>query len=131
MNQQTEISIPQYASFRSTTNFSNPNSFIPHRWLQIPDPSSLQLLPFASSLSIPPPSPQDVHNLTAFNPFSIGPRNCIGKNLAYLEMRLILAKLIWNFNLVPVGKVGEWGDQKTYVLWEKEPLEVGLREVKR
>lgn len=34
---------------------------------------------------------------SAFTPFSIGPRGCIGKAVAYMELRLTLAKLIWSF----------------------------------
>lgn len=29
--------------------------------------------------------------------FGLGPRGCFGKRLAYLEMRMVLALLIWNF----------------------------------
>ena len=64
-------------------------------------------------------------------PFSFGPRNCIGKNLAYAELRLILARVIWNFDLaMPRGllqKDGDyWAKQRAYVLVEKEPLVVQL-----
>ncbi|KAF5021491.1 hypothetical protein F66182_6465 [Fusarium sp. NRRL 66182] len=36
---------------------------------------------------------------TAFAPFSAGPRGCVGKNLAYLEMSLVLAKILYNFEV--------------------------------
>jgi cytochrome P450 len=29
--------------------------------------------------------------------FGLGPRGCFGKRLAYLEMRMVLALLVWNF----------------------------------
>ncbi|MCJ1251728.1 hypothetical protein MMC30_008965 [Trapelia coarctata] len=136
----TNVSIPQFATYRSPINFSSPDAFLPHRWLKA-SPSS-HTKPFTP------------HNPTAFQPFSTGPRNCIGKNLAYLEMRLIIAKLVWNFEFLTedavegvgeggrmgdggkVGKVGreggkgrdrDWGDQRTFVLWEKEGVRVGLR----
>ena len=32
-------------------------------------------------------------------PFGLGVRSCFGKRLAYLELRLLLALLIWNFEL--------------------------------
>ncbi|KAH8897600.1 cytochrome P450, partial [Thozetella sp. PMI_491] len=68
--------------------------------------------------------------LDAMQPFSIGPRNCIGKNLAYAEMRLILAKIVFNFNLHLADDVGEWvAEQKIYTLWDKPPLGVHLTPV--
>ncbi|RYP91149.1 hypothetical protein DL770_002711 [Monosporascus sp. CRB-9-2] len=30
-------------------------------------------------------------------PFSLGPRGCFGRRLAYLEIRIVLALLVWNF----------------------------------
>ena len=37
----------------------------------------------------------------AFQPFSVGPRNCAGLNLAWAEIRFILAALVLNFKLDP------------------------------
>jgi len=56
---QTTIGISQWAMFRNPRNFAFPNSFRPERWLGDPR--------FAND------------HIEAFNPFSYGPRNCIGK----------------------------------------------------
>lgn len=36
---------------------------------------------------------------SGYCPFSIGPRGCPGKNLAYLEMSIIIAKMIYQFEI--------------------------------
>ena len=36
---------------------------------------------------------------SAFCAFSTGSRGCVGKNLAWLEMRIIMAKVIWTFEV--------------------------------
>ncbi|TRX96535.1 hypothetical protein FHL15_002807 [Xylaria flabelliformis] len=46
----------------------------------------------------------------AFVPFSIGSRACAGKSMAYLEISLVLAKIVWYFDFeVASGKLGEIG----------------------
>lgn len=104
----TVVSIPQWAAYQSPSNFQSPASFIPERWLTGPQKSF-------SSFS------RDRKD--AFNPFSLGPHNCPGQNLAYLEMRLILARIVWNFDMeIPKGaELPEWGKQNIYWFWEKEP----------
>ena len=64
-------------------------------------------------------------------PFSHGPRSCLGKGLAWTEMRIILSKLIWNYDIVWKGNEYDWKEQLTFVMWEKKPLMVGLMPVKR
>ncbi|KAI1106069.1 cytochrome P450 [Jackrogersella minutella] len=53
--------------------------------------------------------------LEAFASFSIGPRNCVGKPLAYLETSTVLAKKLWYFDFEiasgPLGSVGEGSDR--------------------
>lgn len=45
-----------------------------------------------------------VHNETAFVPFSYGPMNCVGKNLALLELRMVVCALVQRFRLsLPEG----------------------------
>lgn len=60
---QTRILIPQLASYHSPSNFTNPKSFVPERWL--PDE----------------PGYEEYKNdkREMCQPFSYGPRNCIGK----------------------------------------------------
>lgn len=115
----TFVSASGYSSNRSTLNFPNsPSTFDPSRWLLDSSTStgagSLKTSTLTSSSS-------------AFNPFSLGPRNCIGRNLAYLEMRLILTHLLWAFDFEADGELVDWAQQRSWVLWEKKPLMVRLK----
>ncbi|KAL0937245.1 trichothecene c-15 hydroxylase [Colletotrichum truncatum] len=103
----TIVSIPQWAMYHSAQNFTLPESFIPERWLGD--------LRFAND------------QREARKPFSFGPRNCIGMNLAYTEMRVILARIIWNFEMKLADDSRNWTEsQKAWVVWEKPALNVYL-----
>lgn len=107
------VGMSQYAAFRTSLNWSHRLEFIPERWLEQRDTL------FANDK-------RDV-----LQPFSYGPRNCIGRNLAYIEMRLILAKLLWNFDLELADGCQDWANQPIFTTWQKAPLMVNLRRVKR
>ncbi|KAH7055844.1 putative cytochrome P450 [Macrophomina phaseolina] len=109
----TVVGIHQLAQFRSPANFAEPDTFAPERFLEPDDPRWAR------------------DRRDALQPFSFGPRNCIGRNLAYAEMRLIMASILWHFDLeLAEGQEG-WPDQKIYLVWEKHPLMVRLKPVKR
>ncbi|KAF9637455.1 putative cytochrome p450 protein [Lasiodiplodia theobromae] len=109
----TAVGIHQYAQFHSPANFADPEVFAPERFLETGDPK------------------WENDRRDALQPFSFGPRNCIGRNLAYVEMRLILASILWNFDMELVSGQENWIDQKIYLVWEKHPLMVKLTPVKR
>lgn len=53
-------------------------------------------------------------------------------SLAYVEMRLILARLIWNFDMSLCDDSRDWiSKQRVFILWEKNPLNVYLTPVNR
>ncbi|KAK6836503.1 cytochrome P450 [Apiospora arundinis] len=105
--EDTVVDIWQYALYHNPNYISEPESFIPERWLG--------------------DERYKGDRLEAVQPFSLGPRNCIGKNLAYAEMRMILARIVWNFDLSIAPQSKNWPtDNKVYFLWEKPPLEVAL-----
>ena len=115
--QGTSIHMVQYAAFHLEENFKRAEEFVPERWSKEGMEGEFQ-----------------DDNREVFQPFSFGPRNCIGKNLAYAEMRLIMARLLWNFDLsVPEGRKRHgwegWVErQKTYILWEKGGLWVDVKD---
>lgn len=96
------------AAYWSPTNFHDAAAFRPERWL----PESTRN----------PSSPFYNDNRAVLQPFSVGPRNCIGRNLAYNEMRLILARVLWNFDIELCEESKAWNEQKAYLLWEKPAL---------
>lgn len=54
-----------------------------------------------------PPSRELIKRKEAFAPFSIGPYNCIGNHLAYMEVRLLTAQLMMEFDVsLPPGEDG-------------------------
>ncbi|KAK4461500.1 cytochrome P450 [Cladorrhinum samala] len=105
------VGVPQWASYQTERNFKNHDKFVPERWLGDPEYEN------------------DVRAI--LQPFSTGPRNCIGRNLAYAEMRLILARLFWNFDLEMMPDSQNWNKQKIYTLWEKGAINVKLKPVRR
>lgn len=52
-------------------------------------------------------------------------------SLAYHEMRLFLAKVLWHFDVELSPKCGDWTNQKSFILWEKPELLVNLIPVVR
>jgi benzoate 4-monooxygenase len=77
------VSAPIYALHRNETLFRRPLDFIPERWL--PDEE------FGKD-------EQEAKNLKEYCiPFSLGPRACIGRNLAYMEVSIVIAALVLNF----------------------------------
>ncbi|KAF3032118.1 hypothetical protein E8E12_000589 [Didymella heteroderae] len=110
----TSVYVSQHAANHSSRNFAEPDAFKPERWLE----------------DRPKAFGEDKREVV--QPFSFGPRNCLGKNLAYAEMRLILAKIVWHFDLELVKPGNEWmRDQRVFALWEKPALEVRLKPVLR
>lgn len=49
-------------------------------------------------------------------------------SLAYCEIRLILCKLLWHFDIALCAESADWTDQKVYFLWDKPALKVMLRD---
>ncbi|OZJ03917.1 hypothetical protein BZG36_03279 [Bifiguratus adelaidae] len=71
----TEVSINPHMVHHDPEIFSNPDKFLPDRWLT-----------------------EDSAKLARYHiPFSLGPRMCIGKNIAWMELTLALAHLVWRF----------------------------------
>ena len=52
--------------------------------------------------------------------------------MANHEMRLILAKVLWSFDLeLSRQQQGDWLDQNVYLTWEKTPLMVKVKAAER
>jgi cytochrome P450 len=74
------ITTPTLTMHRDARNFSpKPDTFRPERWLKSQD--------------------EEAFNRTAFNPFSYGPTSCVGRTLAYMEIRIVVASIVTNFDM--------------------------------
>ncbi|KAI1363826.1 cytochrome P450 [Xylaria arbuscula] len=114
MPPNTVVGVHHLSAYSSELNFHRASEFLPERWL-----------PEAAT---DPKSPFYHDRREAHRPFSFGPRDCIGRNLAYHEMRLIMAKVLFNFDLRLDPSCNEWYRQRIFALWEKPPLMVYLTE---
>lgn len=113
--ENTVVGIWQYAIYHDPELFTDPETFDPERFF---DRSSK--------------SKYINDQIDAVKPFIIGPRNCIGQNLAIAEMRHILARLVWKFDMVLANGSENWlVKQKNYLLWDKPNLNVHLTPVRR
>lgn len=81
---QMESNVQVKANFRSRREqweTDDIGEFRPERWLKVDGQGNVKYDPQAGpSMS-----------------FSLGPRACFGRRLAYLEMRMLLTLIVWNF----------------------------------
>ncbi|KAF2273428.1 cytochrome P450 [Westerdykella ornata] len=85
----TEIGVSIYAIHHNAEYFPEPFAFRPERWLPGETFSD------AKGLKKDEAERQRKLTLEAFTPFSLGPRGCAGKAMAYSETSLVLARLLW------------------------------------
>ncbi|KAL8911234.1 MAG: hypothetical protein Q9171_003581 [Xanthocarpia ochracea] len=111
----TTVGVHHYSTFHHPNNFHQPEAFLPERWL----PGTRDTSPFASD------------HKDCMQPFSAGPRNCLGKNMAKAEMRLLLAKLLFRFDWRLQPGQEQWMRQKVQGFWQKKPLYCTLTPVER
>ncbi|KAF2458353.1 cytochrome P450 monooxygenase-like protein [Lineolata rhizophorae] len=74
----TKVNAPKYVVSRLPEAFEHPNDFIPERWYS---------------------RPELIHDKRAYAPFTIGNRQCVGKNLALVELRLSTAMILKRFKV--------------------------------
>lgn len=126
--QGSHVSTAFWAMHYNKDYYPEPLQFRPERWIVGEAESTAQSVSLAES---------------AFCAFSAGSRGCVGKNMAWLEMRIVLAKTLWKFEVKqdPVIKLGggnanarwgrrEEGQYQTYEMFvsnRKGPL-VQLKE---
>lgn len=99
----TVCSTHPVAMNRDPKYFHDPDAFLPERWC----------------------GNDKGDRLEASQPFLIGPRACIGRNLAYMEMRLLLAKMFYGFELRLHDEGLDWDGETTIrTFWRKPDLMV-------
>ena len=79
VQEKTVVSMQCYTTHRDPVVFPNPDIFRPERWM---DPAAI-----TDSMK------------TLFMPFSQGTRACLGKNLAMMELKLITASLVKDYEV--------------------------------
>ena len=60
--------------------------------------------------------------MKSLQPFIVGRHDCIGRKFANAQMRLVLARLLWAFDvrLADSKDQWDWDKQNTYVLWVRD-----------
>ncbi|KAM5439845.1 hypothetical protein MferCBS31731_004256 [Microsporum ferrugineum] len=101
----TWVSVANLAASRSPKYWRGPEHFIPERWLK--DNSDFD------------GDKREVHT-----PFSIGVRNCIGMSFSNAVLRLVTARLLWNFDLQAQPDNIDPHDHLEYAIWEAKPLRI-------
>ncbi|KAF8155951.1 cytochrome P450 monooxygenase [Crassisporium funariophilum] len=75
----TVLSVPSYSIHRDTAIWGNDvEDYRPERWFER-DAADIQ---------------------KTFNPFSVGPRACVGRNLAFMELQIIVASIMRRYDIV-------------------------------
>ncbi|EKM52485.1 uncharacterized protein PHACADRAFT_198544 [Phanerochaete carnosa HHB-10118-sp] len=106
----TQIYLPPYVYHRNPCYWPGAtDDFVPERWLE----------------------PAAQQNFAAFVPFSYGPANCVGKNLARREMTMVVSLLVQKFEFTFADGFDwqAWPDTlRDYFILTRGPLLVTLRE---
>ena len=109
---QTHVTVNPTALSRKEANFHRAEEFMPDRFL----PDRLR------------PAEFEHDQRSNQKPFGLGGRSCLGRLIALAEMRLVLARLVWNFDLsMAPGKQLNWMEQKMYIVVQKEPIRVKIK----
>ncbi|KAF6844635.1 benzoate 4-monooxygenase cytochrome P450 [Colletotrichum musicola] len=102
----TVVSTNPFAASMSPSNFCDPWEFRPERWRES--------------------QTRDVFD--ASQPFSLGPRNCLGKSLGWMELRTTLAKMHFKYDMELADPSLDWhAESQMHTLWQKPVMMVKIK----
>ncbi|KAH7013996.1 cytochrome P450, partial [Macrophomina phaseolina] len=85
-----------FSLHRDPAYFPDPHAFRPERWMRSGRGGAREAEHGGAAL----PEPERTHQ-HAWRAFEVGPRNCIGQELAVMEIKLILALTLGRFDIAP------------------------------
>ncbi|KAI1405733.1 cytochrome P450 [Hypoxylon fuscum] len=101
----TQVGVNLYSLHHNEEYFPDSYSFIPERWIA------------PTSSESPESGAARIQMQEAFVPFIVGSRSCAGKAMAYCEISIVVAKLLWCFDFASatgeLGKLGEGAPGRT------------------
>ncbi|KAH7233411.1 cytochrome P450 [Fusarium tricinctum] len=99
----TVVSVDTWTTSHDDRNFARPYDFIPERWI-------------GKGLG---------DRKDASRAFSLGPRGCLGINLAYMESRITLASLVFAYDWELLNTELDWlSEVRIFMIWEKPDMMV-------
>lgn len=105
-----DVSVGHWAIMHNTEYYPEPFIYKPERWI-IKDDTDERRKRGVSRAEVDKAQ-------SAFCAFSIGQRSCVGKNMAYIELTLSLARVLFLFDFESGGEAGEGifnGDEEKQV----------------
>jgi len=84
----TIVATQAWSMHRNASVFPSPDSFMPERWLGAEGEELMRM---------------SAHMM----PFGTGPRICGGQNVAHMMMRMVIASVVRNFNIVAAPETNE------------------------
>jgi cytochrome P450 len=106
-----DVGVPVYSIHHKEEIYPDPFNYNPERWMVEKEGASQRVL----------------DQYTAYNPFSVGPRSCMGKGVALVEMMATFAVVLFrlDFKMADSDKAGgspgaEYGRHRSneYQLWD-------------
>lgn len=108
----TAVIVPAYALSRNPAYFyPAPESFWPDRWILKSAVNRAE--GFDQNATDSKTKDEVITNTDAFIPFSFGPANCVGRPIAVVALRMVVASLIQHFelNFAPGYDPKEWEER--------------------
>lgn len=113
LHKYTLVLISMYSAGRDALSFSHANEFMPARWLRDSVSGHLCGVQWPQSSL----------------PYALGARNCIGQKIANMQMHMIIAKVVQNFEL-KLFNDKEIRPIMRLVVVPSEKLKLGIRKLK-
>ncbi|CAI7663698.1 unnamed protein product [Penicillium bialowiezense] len=105
----TTVGIHNWSITHTGRFWKNPETFCPDRWMDDPKYKD------------------DMRE--AFHPFGVGPRTCVARNLVIIEASLILARILFDFDMeLQLPSSHDWPKRNGHLVPNKRPLFLRVKE---
>lgn len=104
----TVVGTPHYTIHHNEAYYAEPFTYAPERWMVGEENPATGAKTTEADVGV---------SQAAYCPFSVGPRGCIGKGLAYVEMTVSLARVLYMYDMRRAVGVVDPGEGRVDLEW--------------